>query len=91
MPSKMTLFEMYCHDMLTSSEASSLQDVIINACDPMQNLDQTQIFYKAGQTWLTQAKRDLVDLDDPTQLQRWCECTTQARHVYTCNELKYMS
>ena len=31
----------------------------------MQNLGQTWIFYKAGQTWLTQAKRDPVDLDDP--------------------------
>ena len=39
----------------------------------MQNPDQTQIFYKAGQTRLTQAKCDLVDPDnpdDPTRLQR---------------------
>ena len=60
--------------MLTLSETSSPQDVIINTCDPMQNPGQTWIFYKAGQTWLTQAKRDLVDSDDPdnpTQLQHW--------------------
>ena len=38
----------------------------------MQNPGQTWILYKAGQTWLTQAKRDPVDpdnLDDPTRLQ----------------------
>ena len=52
--------------MLTSSETASWPDVIINACDPMQNPDQTQIFYKAGQTRLTRAKRDLVD---PTRFQ----------------------
>ena len=39
-----------------------LQDVIINnTCDPMQNPGQTGIIYKAGQTWLTRAKRDTVD------------------------------
>ena len=40
----------------------------------MQNLGQTWIFYKAGETWLTQAKHDPVDpddLDDSTQLQHW--------------------
>ena len=55
--------------MLTLSETASSPDVIINACDPMQNLGQTRIFYKAGQTW---AKRDPVDPgdpDDPTRLQ----------------------
>ena len=31
----------------------------------MQNPSQTQIFYKVDQTRLTQAKWDLVDLDDP--------------------------
>ena len=55
--------------MLTSSETVSPPDVIINACDPMQNPGQTRVFYKAGQTWLTQAKRDPVDLDDPTRFQ----------------------
>ena len=49
-------------DMLTSSETASPPDVIINACDPMQNPGQTRIFYKAGQT---RAKRDPVDPDDP--------------------------
>ena len=56
--------------MLTLSETSSPSDVIINARDPMQNPGQTRIFYKAGQTRLTWAKRDPVDpydLDDPTQ------------------------
>ena len=33
----------------------------------MQNLGQTRIFYKAGQTW---AKSDLVDLDDLDDLTR---------------------
>ena len=37
----------------------------------MQNPDQTQITYKAGQTWLTWAKCDQIDLNDPTWLQRW--------------------
>ena len=36
-------------------------DAIINARDPMQNPGQTRIFYKPGQTHLTQMKRDLVD------------------------------
>ena len=48
---------MYWHDMLTSSETSSPQDVIINAHDPMQNPGQTRIFYKAGQTQLTRMIR----------------------------------
>ena len=49
-------------------------DVIINARDPTQNPDQTRIFYKPGQTCLTQTKRDLVDpdnLDDLTRFQPW--------------------
>ena len=60
--------------MLTLSKPLSPRDVIINACDPMQNPGQTQIFYKAGQTRLIPAKRNLVDLDnpdDPTWLQHW--------------------
>ena len=57
--------------MLTSSETLSLQDVINNAYDPVQNPGQTQVFYKAGQTQLTLAKRDPGDPDDPTWLQRW--------------------
>ena len=44
---------MYLHDMLTSSKTLSSQDVIINTCDPMQNLGQTGIIYRAGQTQLT--------------------------------------
>ena len=60
--------------MLTSSETLSPREVTINTRDPMQNLGQTQIFYIAGHTWLNQAKRDPVDLDDPddlTWLQHW--------------------
>ena len=41
----------------------------------MQNPGQTQIFYKVGQTQLTQSKHDPVDSDDPddlTQLQHCC-------------------
>ena len=59
--------------MLTSSETLSPRDVIINARDPLQNLGQTQVFSKAGQTQLTRAKCDPGgpdDLDDPTRLQR---------------------
>ena len=56
-------------DMLTLSETASPPDVIINACDPMQNPGQTQIFYKVRQTRLTRAKRDPVDPDDPTRFQ----------------------
>ena len=56
--------------MLTSSEISLQRDVIINARDPMQNPSQTWIFYKVGQTRLTQAKSDPVDLDDPDDLTR---------------------
>jgi len=50
----------------------SLPDTINNACDPMQNPGQTQIFYKVGQTWMTHKKSDP---DDPTQLQRWYKYT----------------
>ena len=56
--------------MLTSSEISSPPDIMINSHDPIQNLGQTRISYKAGQTWLTRAKRNLVDPDDPIWLQR---------------------
>ena len=67
----MTIFEMNQHDMLTLSETLSSRDIIINICDSTQNPGQTWIFYKAGQTWLTQAKRDPVD---PSQLQHWYTC-----------------
>ena len=62
--------------------AHIVQDIITARChyyntrDPMPNLGQIWIFYKAGQTQLTQAKCDLVDLDDLddlTWLQRWSE------------------
>ena len=46
-------------------------DAIIKTRDPMQNPNQTQIFYKSGQTRLTQTKRDAVDPDDLTWLQPW--------------------
>ena len=46
-------------------------DTIINASDPMQNLGQTQIFYKPGQTHLTQTTRDPDNQDDPTRFQPW--------------------
>ena len=59
---------MSSRDMLTSSETASPPDVIINACDPIQNRGQTRIFYKAGQTRLTRAKRYP---DDPTRFQPW--------------------
>ena len=48
--------------------------VIINACDTMQNLGQTQIFYKLGQSCLTQTKCDLVDPDKLAWFQPWYEC-----------------
>ena len=54
---------------------SSFPDAINIAHDPMQNPGQTQIFYKAGQTRMTQQKRDPVD---PTQFQPWTEQCTQA-------------
>ena len=41
-------------------------DAITNVFDPMQNTDQTQIFYKQGHTRLTQTKRDP---DDPIRFQ----------------------
>ena len=59
--------------MLTPSKTSSPHNVI-NTRDPMPNPGQIQIFYKAGQTRLTQAKCNPVDPDDPddlTRLQRW--------------------
>ena len=43
------------------------QDAIINACDPMQNLGQTRIFYKLGQICFTLTKCDPVDLGDSAQ------------------------
>jgi len=49
----------------------SLPDAINNACDPMQNTGQTQMFYKLGQTRMTHKKSDPDNLDDLTQLQRW--------------------
>ena len=45
----------------------------------MQNLGQTQIFYKPGQTHLTRTKCDLVNsdnLDDLTQFQPCCIVVT---------------
>ena len=39
-----------------ASKKSLLSPIIISTCDPMQNPGQTCIFYKPGQTCLTQAK-----------------------------------
>ena len=44
-------------------------DTTITANDPMQNLDQTWIFYELGQTHLTQTKSDPDDPDDLPQFQ----------------------
>ena len=62
--------------MLPSSPSSTLNsllwsgpDAIINTHDPMQNPNQTRIFYKPGQTRLTRTKCDPVDPDDPTRFQ----------------------
>ena len=56
--------------MLPSSTLNSLfwsgPDTIINPRDPMQNPGQTRIFYKPGQTRMTQTK---CDPDDPTRFQ----------------------
>ena len=56
-------------DALPSSSSNMLNsilwsgtDAIINAHDPMQNMGQTQILYKPGQTRLTRTKRDPLDL-----------------------------
>ena len=45
----------------------------------MQDPGQIRIFYKLGQTHLTQTKREPVDLDnpdDPTRYQPWCALHT---------------
>ena len=62
---------MKIRDTLPSSPSSMLNsllwsgtDTIINACDPIENPGQTQIFYKLGQTHLTRTKRDPVDPDN---------------------------
>ena len=62
--------------MLSSTPSSTLNllfwsglDTIINACDLMQNLGQTRVFYKPGQTRLTHDLVGLVDLDDPIRFQ----------------------
>ena len=56
---------------------------MINACDPMQNPGQTRIFYIAGQTRLTWAKRDPVDPDNPDDL-TWLQCWYVCMHVCIC-------
>ena len=67
--------------MLTSSETSSPQDIIINIHDPMQNLGQTRIFYKVGQIRLTQEKSDPVDPNDPDDLTR-LQCCNKLLKLY---------
>ena len=74
--------------MLTSSETASPSDIIINACDPMQNPGQTRIFYKVGQTRLTRAKRDPVDPDDLSRFQPWYIYVAICRHIYFIKLLK---
>ena len=44
----------------------------------MPNPSQTRIFYKAGQTRLTRAKCDPVNLDDPDDLTRLQRCRSHA-------------
>ena len=46
----------------------------------MKNLGQTWIFYKLGQTHITQTKRDSVDLDDLDDPSWFQPCSTI--HVY---------
>lgn len=65
MPPAMILFEISLGGMLTLSKTSSFPDGIINTWDSIKNLSQTQIFFKADQTW---TKLDQVDLDDPDDL-----------------------
>ena len=38
------------------------------------NPDQTRIFYKVGQTWMSRRKCDPGDPDDPTWFQPWYGC-----------------
>ena len=59
--------------MLASLLSSTLKSLlwsepvtIFNAHNSMQNQNQTQIFYKSGQTRLTWTKRDL---ENPTKFQ----------------------
>ena len=68
--------------MLTLSQTSSLRDVIINAHDPMQNPGQTWIFYKVGQTRLTQANCDSIDPDDPDDPTRLQPCFSSPPNGY---------
>ena len=81
--------------MLTSSKTSSPPDIIINLSDPIQNPGQTWIFYKAGQTRLTWAKRnpfDPDDPDDPTRLQCWLQLSYyMPRIIMHACLLTYMS
>ena len=71
--------------MLTLSKTLSLQNVIINTYDPMQNPGQTGIIYKAGQTWLTRAKRDPVDSTrcnaDPYQITEYLYIMRHNNHA----------
>ena len=75
---------------ILSSLLWSGPNTIINPRDPMQNSDQTWIFYKAGQTCLTQTKHDL---DDLTRFQPWyiqcvrnyiCMCIQMLLRMYVC-------
>ena len=66
------LEEMHFHDhcqacLICYSDLLLL--MIMNTRDPMQNPGQTWIFYKVGQTCLTQAKCDPDNPDDPTWFQ----------------------
>ena len=72
---------------------SSPQDVIINARDPMKNPGQTQMFYKVGQTRLTQAKCDQVNPDDPGD-PIWLQCCDslhppESRKVHMTSQYYY--
>ena len=50
----------------------------------MQNLGQTQIFYNADETRLTQTKCDLDDPHDLTWFQPWCRASMAIRIAMVC-------
>ena len=53
------------HSSILNSLLKSESDTIINTCDLMQNLNQTQIFYKLGQTSLTRMTQ-IIQMTQPS-------------------------
>ena len=81
------------HSSILNSLLWSGSDTIINTCDLMQNLNQTQIFYKLGRTCLTRMTQ-MIQMTQPgfipdTTLRCICMNSYKFRQNASCSYAQF--